>query len=266
MPYFNPKTILIIALFITLSCNSNSHNSKDNVDVVSNQEKKQQKHVATKIQEIDTPQGFERTETTKYGKWIRNINLTEDNIVYYFDGSKKANQSIHVAVLDLDIGNRDLQQCADACMRIRSEYLFEQKDYSSIKFLFANGKWSKSFEDYTTKRTHEAFRSFMNYIYSFANTASLKKQMTTISDINTIEVGDVFVQSGSPYGHAITVMDVCKNERGDKMFMVSQSYMPAQSIEVLVNPENNTAWYPSNFIDDLVTPQWTFTKNDLKRF
>lgn len=131
--------------------------------------------------------------------------------------------------------------------------------------MFANGKWA-NFSTYTRKRDYNSFRSFMNYVYAFANTASLKKQLKHIVDINDVKIGAVFIQSGNPYGHAITVMDICKNNEGEKMMMLSQSYMPAQSIEVLKNEVNNSAWFPVDFGEELNTPEWTFTKNDLYRF
>lgn len=219
----------------------------------------------TKLADIPVPVGFKRTETSIYGKWIRDIKLSDDNTVYYYNGAKKNNQNIHVAVLDFDIGDRDLQQCADACMRIRAEYLFKNKEYDKIKFLLANGKWV-GFASYTTKRDYQSFRGFMNYVYSFANTALLKKQLTRIEDNNEVKIGDVFIQSGNPYGHAITVMDVCEDDKGNEMMILSQSYMPAQSIEVLKNKKTHSAWFPVNFGEELHTPEWIFTKNDLHRF
>ena len=108
----------------------------------------------------------------------------------------------------------------------------------------------------------------MDYIFSYANTKSLKQQMKKVSTVKEIEIGDVFVQSGNPYGHAVTVMDVCVDSVGNKQLMLSQSYMPAQSIEILINPNKRqkTPWYPVDFEGDLVTPEWTFEKKDLKRF
>jgi len=261
----NKLYILLITALI-ISCgnvisNNNSTNDIENELVEAEIELSK----AKKVSEITLPKGFTRKTTTAYGKWIRNIKLTQDNVVYYYNGAEKNNQNIHVGVLDFDIGKRDLQQCADACMRIRSEYLFQNKKYNDIKFLFANGKWGKSYGEYTSKRSRKAFRSYMNYVYAFANTASLKKQLKTVKVID-IKIGDIFVQSGNPYGHAVTVMDMVTNAKGKKKFMLSQSYMPAQSIEILINPKDNSAWYSADFSGDLVTPEWTFTDVDLKRF
>ena len=219
------------------------------------------------LTDIRLPEGYKRESVSGYGKWIRNLKLNKDNIVYYYNGDAKPNQSIHVAVLDFDIGERDLQQCADACMRIRAEYLFEQRKFNEIKFLLASGK-RKSFSEYTSKRDRTSFKKYMNYIFAYANTASLKKQTKPVNSFNEIQIGDVLVQSGTPYGHAVTVMDVCTSEKGQKQFMLSQSYMPAQSIEILINPKSttNSPWYPVNFEGDLVTPEWTFIKEDLRRF
>lgn len=219
----------------------------------------------SKVSDITLPNGCSSVASTNYGEWVREIKLKEDNTVYYYDGTKKPNQKIHVAVLSFDVGKRDLQQCADACMRIRAEYLFANKKYEEIKFLFANGKWV-NFATYTSKRDYKSFRNFMNYVYAYANTRSLKKQLTHVANHKEVKIGDIFIQSGNPYGHAVTVMNVCENEKGKKMMMLSQSYMPAQNIEILKNEANNSVWFPVDFGQELKTPEWTFYPNDLYRF
>jgi len=112
------------------------------------------------------------------------------------------------------------------------------------------------------------FRNYMNYIFSYANTASLKNELKKVSSIQDIKIGDVFIQKGRPYGHAITVMDVATNKKGEKVFMLSQSYMPAQDIHILINPNNLklSPWYKINKLGNLITPEWSFLYKDLMRF
>ncbi len=44
--------------------------------------------------------------------------------------------------------------------------------------------------------------------------------------------------------------------------------MPAQETQILKNPneEDISPWYSIDFANQLQTPEWTFSKDDLKRF
>jgi hypothetical protein len=84
-----------------------------------------------------------------------------------------------------------------------------------------------------------------------------------------IQIGDVFIRGGSP-GHAVIVVDMAvQNETGNKIFLLAQSYMPAQEIHIL-NNENHvdfSPWYSvENIQSEIVTPEYTFSRNELKRF
>ncbi len=86
--------------------------------------------------------------------------------------------------------------------------------------------------------------------------------------IDKMKIGDVFIQGGSP-GHAVIVVDLAVNPRTkEKIFLIAQSYMPAQEIQILKNPNDNriSPWYSVRFGEILETPEWTFRKNNLKRF
>ena len=50
--------------------------------------------------------------------------------------------------------------------------------------------------------------------------------------------------------------------------MLAQSSMPAQEMQIMKNPndEKLSTWYFIDFGETLYTPEWIFTKNDLKRF
>src|SRR6185369_7802913 len=70
-----------------------------------------------------------------FGAFLRELPLLPDGTpVHLFDGSLKPRQDVHAAVVDLDVAPRDLQQCADAVMRLRAEYLFSIGLFAKISF------------------------------------------------------------------------------------------------------------------------------------
>ena len=95
------------------------------------------------ISEIPVPEGFERSKagSGSFAVWLRNIPLKKDKTVHLYDGSVKPDQTAQFAVVDMSVGNRDLQQCADAVMRFRAEYLYSEKRFSEIGFMDDNRKW-----------------------------------------------------------------------------------------------------------------------------
>ena len=186
--------------------------------------------------------------------------------VKYFDGTVKENYNVYSSVIDMKISKKDLQQCADAVMRLRAEYLYKQKKYNQISFLFNGDKKYHSYLDYSSNdRSYNKFLNYMDYIFSYANTGSLYNQLKSI-EISDMQIGDVFVKKGNPYGHAVIVVDMCCNMNGTKYFMLAQSYMPAQETQLLLNPKNNTVWYNLPLVGEVQTPEWTFSVNDLRRW
>jgi hypothetical protein len=203
--------------------------------------------------------------------YLQNFPLKEHGTkVYYYTGKQKVNQRIHAAVLDIDVGTRDLQQCADAVMRIRAEYLYAHNRFDEICFNFVSDGKPRCFLDYKTGITdYNTFRKYMNYVFSYANTRSLKHQLNKVEEYSEMKIGDVFIQSGNPYGHAVIVMDMAENVEGKRIFLLAQSYMPAQDIHILKNPRNKilSPWYELNtYQDEIITPEWDFVQTDLRRF
>ncbi len=276
MKYF---IYITFSLFLSFSsCNSqNSEKGKD-IKVTFIKKKSDEEIVGqrtakyTKVKFIPLPKGYKRIKTApnSFGMFLRNMDLkTENNKVFLYNGELKANQSAQFAVIKIDVGKTDLQQCADAVMRLRAEYLFKQKKYGDIHFNFLSDGKPRYYNEYSKgDNSRKKFRKYMNYIFSYANTASLKNELKKVNSISEIQIGDVFIQKGSPYGHAITVMDVAVNEQNKKIFMLSQSYMPAQDIHILKNPNNKktSPWYEINNRGKLDTPEWSFTYDDLMRF
>ncbi|MFW5788259.1 MAG: DUF4846 domain-containing protein [Halanaerobiales bacterium] len=235
-----------------------------------------------------TPIGFERVpvEENSFADYLRSLPLKPDDAeVLYYDGRTKTNQGIYEAVIDMDIGIRNLQQCADAIMRLRGEYLYHKEEYNRIHFNLTNGfevgytKWSEGYRvavegnnTYWVKKTEKSntyseFRKYMNFIFIYAGTISLAQELEAVS-IEEMMIGDILIQGGSP-GHAVIVVDMAENNKsGEKLYMLAQSYMPAQDIQILKNPNNEliSPWYELNQEEVIKTPEWTFSKDDLKRF
>jgi len=81
-----------------------------------------------------------------------------------------------------------------------------------------------------------------------------------------LKAGDVFIKAGSP-GHAMIVVDFAVNNGGEKIFMLAQAFMPAQSILIVKNPSDKvmSPWYKVTDALKIVNPQWVFCRNQLKR-
>jgi len=63
-------------------------------------------------------------------------------------------------------------------------------------------------------------------------------------------------------------VDMAQNPKtGQKLFLLAQSYMPAQETQILKNPNNSalSPWYELKN-ETLETPEWTFEPSDLRRF
>src|SRR6187401_1164102 len=121
-------------LFFFISCQS-QNKEQSPVDTASNKEYKT-------VKEIPPPEGFQRVAVSEntFADWLRSIHLKQDNHVYLYDGTLKKDQSAQFAVLDIPVGNKNLQQCADAVIRLRAEYLFTKKRFNEIMFSDDNGK------------------------------------------------------------------------------------------------------------------------------
>lgn len=240
------------------------------------------------IGEIALPWGYKRVveERNSFGNWLRTINLKQDPRIYLFNGRLRDDQSTHFAVLDIPVGTKNLQQCADAIMRLRAEYFFSCDKIDSICFKSTDGtelsfaKWMKGdrYRLMGTRLTTYNSRSsggnkrqqldqFLEIVFSYCGTISLDRELDPVNDLSNLKTGDIFIKPGSP-GHAMIVMDVAINNKGEKIFLLAQGFMPAQSIHIVKNLSDETMnpWYR---VDDglkIITPRWIFYRSQLKRW
>ena len=239
-----------------------------------------------KVITIVPPPGFVRYEADSYGTYLRNLPLKRPGSpVMLYNGVEKGYQDGAYAIIDMEIGNKDLQQCADAVMRLRAEYLWHSQQYDKIHFNFTSGfkadyiKWAQGYrtkvsgnnvswykgadEDYS----YATFRKYMDEVFMYAGTASLSKELIPV-DPSDIRVGDIFIIGGHP-GHAMVIVDVAADKYGNKAILVAQSYMPAQSIHIVTNLNNQqrSPWYIINSNTKYVSfPEFHFNINQIKRF
>ena len=191
----------------------------------------------------------------------------------------------HIAILNIDVGDKDLQQCADAWIRLYSEYLWLQKRYDDIGFHFTNGQFL-SWNDYKngtrTKETgkkiqfiktgknddsYENFREYLNIIFRYAGTISLDKESVPVKSNYDIMPGDFLIAPGSP-GHSVFVVGRSRNRSGKYLYLLAESFMPAQDIHILRNPDAKLSpWYELDVnAPQTVTAKYIFKPTSIKRF
>lgn len=238
---------------------------------------------------IQPPPNYERTEllTNTFAYWLRSLPLKPGNPpVCLFNAQPKAYQNGHYAVVDINTGSKNLQQCADVIIRLYAEYLFAKKQFDKINFMLTNGvfvnfrKWINGLRPRVNGNTvtwhkqaaidssRKTLIDYLQFIFMYAGTYSLNKQLTKEVSINEIKPGDIIIQPGFP-GHAVLVLDMAKNTTSnEKVFLLSQGFMPAQDFHILKNFNDPTLspWYKIDRSHSLSTPEWRFTDYTIKRF
>lgn len=233
------------------------------------------------------PKGYQRVEKPvgSLQGYLRQYSMKPDKSpVLLYDGREKQNQNAHAAVFFMPMVEGDLQQCADSVIRMYGEYLWSVGAYDSIAFHLTSG----FFMDYPSWRSgkrlslngnqvswvrkaayddsRDNFIKYLRQVMVYAGTLSLDKECSPV-DSSQMLAGDLFIHGGSP-GHCVMVVDVAEDVRGSQCFLLAQGYMPAQEFHVLKNPlhEENPWYYVSEIQDSLVTPEYVFRKDSLKRW
>jgi hypothetical protein len=236
------------------------------------------------------PEGFERVYNDDYSKFLRQFPLKKNNIVKYHSGEEKPNYDIWDAVFDYDLGTHKYHECADAVIYLYSKYNWVAKNYQNLEFhtklgtslkyndylngvkYKGNDNWTDLINDWANPKPRlnnlKNFEAWLKIVWGWANTYSIDEYNSIKINILDMRPGDFFVRSyPNRFGHAINVVDIVVNQTNNKkMYMLSQSYMPAQETHILINPQNGSVWYTLDEFNDIVTPEWSFTVNELKRF
>jgi hypothetical protein len=237
------------------------------------------------IGEIPAPEGTIRVPVTNnaFGSWLRQLELRKDNRVYLHNNILKADQSKHFAVIDISTGKKDLQQCADAIMRLRAEFFYEKEHYDSIRFYSSRNMalnfsaYIKGYRYYLSGeqllpryvsdakcKNRKCFMQYLETVFAFSGTYNLFDQLKQ-RPVMGMQIGDVLIAPGSP-GHAMIVVDMAADRStGKKYYMLAQGYMPAQDMHIVLNPkEKYSPWFELDNAADISTPYWKFTPAQLR--
>lgn len=236
---------------------------------------------------ISLPMAYKRLSnpSESFAAWLGNFPFAASNKIYLYSGAVSPNQQMQYSVLDLSIGNQNLQQCADAIMRLRSEYFFAQGKYSDIHFQsrdiefnytdYLNGmrytlqrEKLVSIKNATEKLTasKSSLHEFLKVVFTYCGSYSLYEASKRISGIEVLP-GDMLIKPGSP-GHAMMVMDVAVDtSSGKKIALLAQGYMPAQSVHIVKNDMDNllNPWYDVRD-ETISTPGFIFDNNSWYRW
>lgn len=220
------------------------------------------------IGDIPTPEGFKRIngDDADYGNFLRSLPLKpKGSVIKYYWGGIADLQELNYAVVDLPLLS-NAEQCADVCMRLRAEYLYQAGQAKDIHFMDVQGNLLK----YNGEESRESFEKYLRHVFDVANTYSLRKEMEK-RDLGCIQPGDIFVYpaNSSQYGHAVMVADVAENTNGYLAVLLVEGYLPARSIHVMRNwqDEKNSPWFILDGESDEITfSAFRFSVDDLRNF
>lgn len=236
-----------------------------------------------------TEPGFSRVPLApeSFGAFLRTLPLAaKGSAVLSYRGSivREPDHPNVAAVVAIDVGRRDLQQCADAVIRMHAEWSWSRgkrdqayRAASGTKLSFAGYlagdrikvDGNRIFLERIAKpieATHAAFRTWLDDVFGWANTGALSRDGERVG-IETLRPGDFFVLTGAPYGHTVLVLDMAKDEKGRRAVLLGQSFVPAQNFHV-VRKSPESAWFVIDEARGVIeTPFWEpFPFDSLRRF
>lgn len=228
---------------------------------------------------FEPPTGFTRVgvEKDSYQDYLRGLPLRTDRTsVKLYNG-----ESVYMpskGIVPLDLGKRDLHQCADSVIRLYAEWLWVEDRATEAQFHYTSGdlaRWKdwRAGKILTIKKgkvvqvkakpaanTHKAYRSWLDRVFTYASTRSMHRDSTRIEDPTKLQAGDFFLMGGSP-GHVVILLDVAESKSGERVALVGQGYLPAREFHVIEgdgDAARDGVWFklPSDSRETLATPTW----------
>ncbi|MBU2927520.1 DUF4846 domain-containing protein [Winogradskyella psychrotolerans] len=236
---------------------------------------------------VNMPDGYKRVNYAKgsFQDYLRRYRLKAfGSKIINYDDTNYFWQGGHIGILEIPVPKNGLQQCADALIRIRSEYLWDNNRKNEIGFNFTSGhycSWTKYAEGYRPKingnkvtfhKTASAntskgnFYKYLNLIYMYSGTLSLYNELEAVK-VKNLKIGDMLIKGGSP-GHIVMVADEVVNAQGEKLYLLCQGNTPAQSVHLVKNLEDAaiSPWYQLEDDTAISVSNYRFSSSKFVRF
>ena len=292
-------TLLFVVILLVSGCEKSKFSSEKNSALKTDEsvQRVEEKNSSVKINQnkntvrerFSAPENYVWVEEkpNSFGYFIENFKLKPYGTkILKYDGTPIVTQNLHEAVFDRGGGGGGLQQCADAIIRLRAEYLKSAGKEDEIGFHYTSGhllKWS----DY--KNGHRllvegnrvtpaiisavdpsvnSFQNYLDNIYNYAGTISQNRETIPVTKNEDLQTGDILITAGSP-GHVVFIAGVSKNKEGKKLYLLGEGFTPAQSISIMKNPHNPaiSPWYELDVnADEITTSRYVFKPVNFRRY
>jgi len=241
------------------------------------------------IEEISLPsKDFYRVDIIKnsFADFLRKRPLKKpgSDVINYRGGVFKSGADTSVAfVVDMDVAGRRLEQCMDILVRLYAEHLWGKEQIRNFNLPLPGGhrlewkKWKMGFRPVfkginvswirlsQPDSSHQSYRAFLNTVYGESHTQQFYHAYHAI-ERREVQIGDIIIKKGTK-GHAIMIVDLVKNKRGQMMALIGNGDTPACQF-FLLNYKTGIPWIPLNFYQEkLALPlKRKMTWEGLRRF
>jgi hypothetical protein len=211
----------------------------------------------TAADRFPAPAGFVRVDVQpgSFGAFLRALPLRPAGTPVRTHDGRVVAAPWAQAVVALDTGPHDLQQCADSAIRLYAEHRRAQGTTADLVFHATSGdplpwaryaagerplvkdnrvRWRAPAGPTTPSSpaspSSPTFRAWLDFVFTYAGSSSLR--LDTKAATGPVMPGDLYVLPGFP-GHVLVVVDVARDPRGAERLLLGEGYMPAQDFHLL---------------------------------
>ena len=191
------------------------------------------------VSDIAAPEGFVASEPSSdsFGGFLDNIPLARpDSALALYDGTPAEDLRYQCyRILDYPLIDNN-EQCADVCMRLKAEYLYERGLFRNIRFADTRGKALR----YRFGACRPQFEHFLKEVFNWCNTESLRNSLP-VQIKEDLAPGDIFIydknsRPGEVYGHAVMIARTAVDTvSGRQAVLLLQGSTPACDLHIVSN-------------------------------